>query len=54
MLKKNGAFLVPTLVTYDRIKSNGEESGMPLDQIAKVHPPSLPCVDMRLVRSHLG
>ncbi len=27
--------MVPTLVTYDCIKSDGELSGMPLDQIAK-------------------
>jgi imidazolonepropionase-like amidohydrolase len=36
LLKKTDSFLVPTLVTYDRIKRDGELSGMPSDQIAKV------------------
>ena len=36
LLKQTGSFLVPTLITYDRIKRNGEACGMPLDQIAKV------------------
>jgi len=36
LLKQKGAFLVPTLVTYDRIKRGGEASGMPRDQVDKV------------------
>ncbi|KAG0624858.1 hypothetical protein M758_2G009900 [Ceratodon purpureus] len=36
LLKQTGSFLVPTLVTYDRIKRGGEASGMPQDQVAKV------------------
>ena len=36
LLKQTGSFLVPTLVTYDRIKRGGEASGMPVDQVAKV------------------
>lgn len=36
ILYRRGAFLVPTLVTYDRIKGAGEESGMPREQVAKV------------------
>jgi hypothetical protein len=43
LLKKTDSFLVPTLVTYDRIKRDGELSGMPSDQIAKVRFPYL-CV----------
>jgi hypothetical protein len=41
LLKKTDSFLVPTLVTYDRIKHDGELSGMPSDQIAKVRFPYL-------------
>ena len=36
LMARHGTFLVPTLITYDRIFESGEELGMPPDQRRKV------------------
>jgi hypothetical protein len=36
LMRERGAFVVPTLVTYDALAKHGAEFGMPADSIAKV------------------
>lgn len=36
MLVDNGAFLVPTTITYAALQQDGVEAGMPAEQVAKV------------------
>ncbi|KAJ7551231.1 hypothetical protein O6H91_06G005800 [Diphasiastrum complanatum] len=36
LIKRKGAYLVPTLVTYDQIRQRGEASGMAADLVGKV------------------